>query len=143
QAARLERRGKLGILKAQREGRVLGASTFFAKAMPNPDIIILGAGAAGLSAAVELYHAGLKVTILEARDRIGGRIFSKHDPVCDAPVELGAEFIHGRPPEIWTLLRKHHIRAREVKGEQWCVQEWKLSKCDFFSKVDQIFEKLD
>ena len=67
--------------------------------MPNPDIIILGAGAAGLSAAVELAQAGLKVTILEARDRIGGRIFSKHDPVCDAPVELGAEFIHGRPPK--------------------------------------------
>lgn len=111
--------------------------------MPNPDIIILGAGAAGLSAAVELAQAGLKVTILEARDRIGGRIFTKHDPVCDAPVELGAEFIHGRPPEIWTLLRKHRVRAREVKGEQWCVQEGELCKCDFFSKVDQIFEKLD
>jgi len=111
--------------------------------MPNPDIIILGAGAAGLSAAVELAQAGLKITILEARDRIGGRIFTKHDPVCDAPVELGAEFIHGRPPEIWTLLRKHHIRTREVKGEQWCVQKNELSRCDFFSKVDQIFEKLD
>jgi monoamine oxidase len=108
-----------------------------------PDILILGAGAAGLSAAVDLAQAGLKVTILEARDRIGGRIFTKHDPVCDAPVELGAEFIHGRPPEIWKLLRKHHIRARELKGEQWCVQEGKLSKCDFFSKVDQIFGKMD
>ncbi len=105
--------------------------------MPNPDIIILGAGAAGLSAGVELAQAGLKVTILEARDRIGGRIFTKHDPVCDAPVELGAEFIHGRPPEIWTLLRKHHIRAREAKGEQWCAQEGELCKCDCFSKVQE------
>ena len=112
--------------------------------MPNnPDIIILGAGAAGLSAAVELAQAGLKVTILEARDRIGGRIFTKHDPVCDAPVELGAEFIHGRSPEIWKLLRKHHLRARELKGEQWCVQEGELCKCDFFSKVDQILGKMD
>ena len=111
--------------------------------MPNPDIIILGAGAAGLSAGVELAQAGLKVTILEARDRIGGRIFTKHDPVCDAPVELGAEFIHGRPAEIWTLLRKHHIRAREAKGEQWCAQEGELCKCDCFSKVEKILEKLD
>ena len=112
--------------------------------MPNnPDIIILGAGAAGLSAAVELARAGLKVIILEARNRIGGRIFTEQDPVCHAPVELGAEFIHGRPPEIWTLLRKHHIRAREAKGEQWCVQEAELGQCDFFSKVDQILEKLD
>ena len=109
----------------------------------NPDVIILGAGAAGLSAAVELAQAGLKVTILEARDRIGGRIFTKHDPVCDAPVELGAEFIHGRPPQIWTLLRKHRIRARELKGEQWCVQTGELCKCDLFSKVDQILEKMD
>jgi len=109
----------------------------------NPDIIILGAGAAGLSAAVELAQAGLKITILEARDRIGGRIFTKHDPVCDAPVELGAEFVHGRPPEIWTLLRKHHIRARELKGEQWCAQQGKLCQCDFRSKVDQILEKMD
>jgi monoamine oxidase len=112
--------------------------------MPNnPDIIILGAGAAGLSAAVDLAHAGLKVTLLEARDRIGGRIFTKHDPACDAPVELGAEFIHGRPPEIWTLLRKQHLRARELKGETWCAQEGGLCKCDFFSNVDQILEKLD
>ena len=112
--------------------------------MPNnPDIIILGAGAAGLSAAVELAQAGLKVTILEARDRIGGRIFTKHDPVCHAPVELGAEFIHGRPPEIWKLLRKQHIRARKLKGEQWCAQEGKLCQCDFLSKVDQILEEMD
>src|SRR6476661_1751042 len=109
----------------------------------NPDIIILGAGVAGLSAAAELAQAGFKVTILEARDRIGGRIFSRHDPVCNAPVELGAEFIHGRPPEIWKLLRKHHIPARELKGEQWCVHEAELCECDFFSKVDKILEKMD
>jgi monoamine oxidase len=109
----------------------------------NPDVIILGAGAAGLSAAVDIAQAGLKVTILEARNRIGGRIFTKHDPICDAPVELGAEFIHGRPPEIWKLLRKHHIRARELKGEQWCVQKGEVCECDFFSEVDKILEKLD
>src|SRR3981081_2245621 len=109
----------------------------------NPDVIILGAGASGLSAAIDLADAGLKVTILEARDHIGGRIFTKHDPVCDAPVELGAEFIHGRPPEIWKLLRKHHLPARELKGEQWCVQEGELRECDFFSKVEKILKKMD
>jgi monoamine oxidase len=109
----------------------------------NPDIIILGAGVAGLSAAAQLAQAGFKLTILEARDRIGGRIFTRHDPVCNAPVELGAEFIHGRPPEIWKLLRKHHIPARELKGEQWCVQKGELCECDFFSKVDKILEKMD
>ena len=42
--------------------------------MRMPDVLILGAGAAGLSAAIELARAGLRVEILEARDRIGGRI---------------------------------------------------------------------
>ena len=59
------------------------------------DVIVIGAGAAGLSAATALGQAGLAVTVLEARERIGGRIFTLRDPVCQAPVELGAEFVHG------------------------------------------------
>jgi monoamine oxidase len=40
--------------------------------MPDADVLVLGAGVAGLSAAVELAHSGIKVVLLEARDRIGG-----------------------------------------------------------------------
>jgi len=109
----------------------------------NPDVIILGAGAAGLSAAIELTRAGLAVSVIEARNRIGGRIFTLRDPVCDAPIELGAEFIHGKPPEIWDLLRRNHLDATEVDGDVWCVREDKLSTCDFFSEVDQLLEQMD
>ena len=66
-----------------------------------PDVLILGAGVAGLSAAVELARAGLHVEIIEARDRMGGRVFTQHDPTLNHPIELGAEFVHGMPPEIW------------------------------------------
>ena len=107
------------------------------------NVIILGAGAAGLSAATELSRAGRKVLILEARERLGGRIFTRYDAVCDVPVELGAEFIHGRPPEIWDLLKKHKTVAREVKGENFCVRNGELCTCDFFSEVDSLLEKLD
>jgi len=109
----------------------------------DPDVIILGAGAAGLSAAVELSRAGLAVSVIEARNRIGGRIFTLRDPVCDAPIELGAEFIHGKPPEIWDLLRRNHLDATEVDGDLWCVREGKLSTCNFFSEVDQLLEQMD
>jgi monoamine oxidase len=109
----------------------------------DPDVIAIGAGAAGITASIELARAGLAVTILEARDRIGGRIFTLHDPKCQAPVELGAEFIHGRPPEIWNLLKRREIRITEVDGDNWCMNDGQLDTCDFFSEVDQILEKMD
>ncbi|NKB57378.1 MAG: FAD-dependent oxidoreductase [Alphaproteobacteria bacterium] len=59
------------------------------------DVIVIGAGMAGITAARELSRAGLSVKILEARDRIGGRIMTVDD-FCDGLVEGGAEFVHGR-----------------------------------------------
>jgi monoamine oxidase len=114
-----------------------------AEPVGNPDVLVVGAGAAGVSAAIALANAGLKVTILEARERIGGRIFPVIDPVHQFPVELGAEFIHGRPPELWQLLTEGKIPITEVDGDHWCVEDGRLGTCDFFSTVDEIFEKLD
>lgn len=57
-------------------------------------IIILGAGASGIAAARRLHDAGVVVQVLEARDRIGGRIWTDHE-FASFPLELGAEFIHG------------------------------------------------
>jgi monoamine oxidase len=109
----------------------------------DPMVIVVGAGVAGLSAAVELAHAGVDVLILEARDRMGGRIFTRHDLATQAQVELGAEFVHGRPAEIWKLLDRYQVEAREMAGEDWCVRGGQLSPCDFFREVDEILEKMD
>lgn len=73
--------------------------------MADADVLVVGAGIAGLAAAERLAAAGRRVLVLEARDRIGGRIHTAHDPDLEAPVELGAEFVHGHPPELIELIR--------------------------------------
>lgn len=65
-----------------------------AKARAQPDVIIIGAGMAGLSAARALTGRGRSVLVLEARDRIGGRVWTSGQ-WPDAPVDLGASWIHG------------------------------------------------
>lgn len=77
------------------------------------DVLIVGAGVAGLAALRELDRAGLQVRCIEAQERVGGRIFTVHDPLSPTPVELGAEFIHGRPPEIWDIVRRAGLTVVE------------------------------
>jgi len=83
---------------------------------PDIDVVIIGAGGAGLAAARELDRAGRRVCCLEARDRIGGRILTVHDPHTAVPIEMGAEFIHGRSSEIFDVVRSAGLTAYEVGG---------------------------
>src|SRR5215469_8153068 len=111
--------------------------------MQNAQVVIVGAGAAGLAAAGKLGECGFSVLLLEARDRIGGRIFTRREPGCAAPIELGAEFIHGMPPEIWQPLEESAADVVEVEGQNWCVSNGKLGPCKFFSQVNRILERMD
>lgn len=77
------------------------------------EVAIVGAGVAGLAAAAELKRAGRDVVCLEASGRVGGRVFTMRDPLAPVPIELGAEFVHGRPPEIWDLVRAANLTAYE------------------------------
>ena len=78
------------------------------------DVLIVGAGAAGLAAARDLSHAGLTVTIIEARPRVGGRILTLHDPRSPVPLELGAEFIHGASAETLPLAQAAGLAVLEL-----------------------------
>src|SRR6185436_17073731 len=68
-------------------------------------------GVAGLAAAQRLHSAGRDVLVLEARERLGGRVATLRLPGWPIPVELGAEFVHGRPPELWQRLQTNRIGA--------------------------------
>jgi len=96
------------------------------------DILIVGAGAAGLAAGRVLAAAGLRVAIVEARNRVGGRICTQHASVPgrgDLPVELGAEFIHGLPATSWNLIRDAGLDTRELDGSQLCFENSVLQHC--------------
>jgi monoamine oxidase len=84
------------------------------------DILILGAGMAGLTAARQLARSGARVAVLEARQRVGGRVWTRQVSVPDAvesiPVELGAEFVHGLPIELWALLQESQLESYELQG---------------------------
>ena len=80
--------------------------------MTDPQVVIIGAGVAGLTAARELSAAGARVLVLEARDRLGGRVMTHH--TADGPVELGAEFVHGAFPETLAVVQEGGLRLREV-----------------------------
>jgi monoamine oxidase len=86
------------------------------------DVVIIGAGAAGLVAARELAKAGRNVAVLEARDRTGGRIHTLHGGGFTAPTEAGAEFVHGELPVTLGLLREAALPFTEMAGQSWHVR---------------------
>jgi monoamine oxidase len=89
-------------------------------------IVVIGAGAAGLMAARELGRAGRRVTILEARDRCGGRIHPLPVVEFGYPAEGGAEFVHGEAPVTRGLLREARLSLLPIQGTQWTREDGKL-----------------
>lgn len=91
-------------------------------------VLVVGAGMAGLTAARKLAEAGMQVLVLEARDRVGGRIRTLRDQ--GEVLELGAEFIHGRPAELWQLIDEAELETYALDGKNACHRGGKLKKCD-------------
>jgi monoamine oxidase len=105
------------------------------------DVLVIGAGAAGLAAAAELTRAGLTVSVIEARDRIGGRCETQRIPGLPVPVELGAEFIHGRPEATIDLLGKAGIPAVDSTRTQLVAWDGRLRSANLFAQAQRVARK--
>ncbi|MGE0159758.1 MAG: flavin monoamine oxidase family protein [Gemmatimonadales bacterium] len=108
------------------------------------DSLVIGAGVAGLAAARELSAAGADFLVLEARERIGGRIYTVRDSRSPVPIELGAEFVHGAAPETMEIVRAANLRAIDVSGDHWQVRGGKLRPFeDFWHEIDLVMRRID
>ena len=114
--------------------------------MPNRrtfDVAIIGAGVSGLIAAQKLSAAGLSIALIEARDRIGGRIHSIADPLFPLPVELGAEFIHSKGGDLWPIIAAAGTSAYAVDGDHFYLRRGRLRKDNaFWDQVDEVLSHL-
>jgi monoamine oxidase len=90
------------------------------------DVVVLGAGAAGLAAARVLSRAGTSCVVLEARARVGGRIDPRHDAALPVPIDLGAEFVHGAPAASFALLRESGQIALDTAGDSFVYEDGEL-----------------
>lgn len=92
--------------------------------------LVIGAGAAGLSAASELAAQGHRVTIVEARERLGGRILTDRTRPAAVPIELGAEFVHGESPRLLEWLRLANDVPIDAARERWVARAGELRRAD-------------
>ncbi len=91
-------------------------------------MIVVGAGMAGLSAAAALSAGGLSVRVLEARDRAGGRVWTLRPPEAPLPVELGAEFVHGKAPSTARLARAAGAKLIDLHPSHWRLRKQGLTE---------------
>ena len=87
------------------------------------DAIVIGAGAAGLAAARSLARRSLRVLLLEARDRVGGRVWSRPIAGTQTLAEMGAEFVHGPGALTRRFLHDAGTTAVDTGGEGWVCSE--------------------
>jgi monoamine oxidase len=110
--------------------------------MPTPTVLVLGAGAAGLQAARVLRRAGVPTLVLEARDRAGGRVDTRTDPLLGIPRERGAEFVHGRPPLVRALAREARVRLLAVPPSHRMAGPRGLAEAGAsFARSQELFER--
>jgi monoamine oxidase len=105
--------------------------------MPTTDVIVLGAGVSGLAAAARLTAAGYSVQVLEARDRVGGRVFTRRTPGFPVPIDLGAEFVQGRIPSLFSIAREHALPLIELIGMRWIARRGQ------FTRLEELFTSVE
>lgn len=107
------------------------------------DVAVVGGGVAGLAAARGLGARGLRVVVLEARGRLGGRVHTVHDPAWPLPVELGAEFVDV-PGPTFDAMRRVGATAYRSAGGMWEARPGgTAAPLDMLEVVEKVLGRLN
>ncbi|XP_039016981.1 polyamine oxidase 2-like isoform X2 [Hibiscus syriacus] len=120
----------------------------------SPSVIVIGAGMAGISAAHALHEASIQVTVLESRDRIGGRVHTDYS--FGFPVDLGASWLHGVSKEnpLAPLISRLGLPLYRTSGDNSVLYDHDLESYALFdmdgrqvpqelvTKVGEAFERI-
>ena len=84
------------------------------------------------------------MVVLEARARLGGRIFTEHPSGIEVPIELGAEFIHGEAEPIRDLAREHHLATIDIASHRLTRVNGRLvERDDDWKRIGRVMRRLD
>lgn len=98
---------------------------------------------AGLGAARRLVQRKLKVAVVEARTRAGGRLCSDTPAGWPAEIELGAEFIHSGNQALTTLLREAGVKSRTVGEQHWLIRDGiRREMNDAWDRIDKVMQSI-
>ena len=103
-------------------------------------VIIIGGGIAGLCAANELLRNDCTVTVLEAKNRFGGRIHTIREG--GLPIELGAEFIHGKSKPLLKAIRAAGLSMHEVPDSNQLFEKGKLKRIQIWDIVGDVMNRI-
>ena len=103
------------------------AGAVFAAPNRRKSCIIIGAGMSGLAAAYRLSKSGWDVTIIEARNRIGGRVWTHHFPDSNLTCELGGEWIGDDHERMIALCREFQLPLQRHRFQDSLLQDGKIS----------------
>ena len=106
------------------------------------EVVVIGAGVAGLAAALRLAENGVRVAVLEARARAGGRIWSEQAKGWPGAVELGAEFVHGGNEALTRAMRAARIGTAPVAARHWFVDENGRRTAAAWDRVDAVMRRI-
>ncbi|MCC8409880.1 FAD-dependent oxidoreductase [Mucilaginibacter sp. UR6-1] len=111
--------------------------------MKTTNVLVIGAGASGLMAAHKLTQAGKSVTVLEARNRTGGRIHTIYNELFFQQAELGAEFVHGNLPVTLQLLDEAGLKYQPAGFEMWQYDNGRFTQNEeMIEGWDELLDKL-